>query len=67
MDDIAADQPFDGYGLDSLDVIHITRSLEERLETKLPATLLYDYDTIDALAEALLRLQAQGGLHDQRP
>ena len=46
-------QPFVSYGLDSARATVLAGDLETLLSTKLPPTLVYDYPTIQALAEHL--------------
>ncbi|NJL82099.1 MAG: acyl carrier protein [Chloroflexaceae bacterium] len=45
--------PFDRYGLDSSAAVGLTGDLEDWLERKLDPTLLYDYPTVEALAQHL--------------
>jgi acyl carrier protein len=45
--------PFDRYGLDSSVAVGMTGDLENWLGTKLDPTLLYDYPTIESLAQHL--------------
>jgi acyl transferase domain-containing protein/acyl carrier protein len=45
--------PFHDFGMTSSDAISLSGELEERLERRLPPTLLYDHPTIDALSAAL--------------
>lgn len=45
--------PFDRYGLDSSIAVGMTGDLEDWLERELDPTLLYDYPTIEALAQHL--------------
>ena len=45
--------PFDRYGLDSSAAVGMTGDLEEWLGSELDPTLMYDYPTIEALAEHL--------------
>ena len=45
--------PFDRYGLDSSAAITLTGDLEEWSGLELDPTLMYDYPTIDTLAEYL--------------
>ncbi|MER7794330.1 amino acid adenylation domain-containing protein, partial [Streptomyces sp. NPDC097640] len=49
---IAATEPFDHYGVDSLITLSVTRRLEERFGP-LPKTLLFEYVTVRELAEHL--------------
>ena len=48
--------PLHGLGLDSLMAVELRNSLRVSLECELPATLLFDYPTIDALTGYLTEL-----------
>lgn len=48
-------QPFATFGLDSIAAVGLAGELEDWLEIELPATILWDYPTIAALAEYLAR------------
>jgi acyl carrier protein len=52
-DDIDIREPFARYGLDSIQAVSITGELEEWLGRELPATLVWEYPNIDALATYL--------------
>jgi acyl carrier protein len=45
--------PFDRYGLDSSSAVGLTGDLEDWLQHELDPTLLYDYPTIEHLAQYL--------------
>jgi acyl carrier protein len=45
--------PFDRYGLDSHAIVGLSGDLEDWLKIELEPTLLYDYPTIEALANYL--------------
>ena len=45
--------PFERYGLDSSAAVGLTGDLEDWLGSELDPTLIYDYPTIEALAEHL--------------
>lgn len=45
--------PFDRYGLDSSIAVGMTGDLEDWLKKELDPTLLYDYPTIEVLAQHL--------------
>jgi acyl transferase domain-containing protein/acyl carrier protein len=51
--DVDPAAPFDTYGLGSAQAISLSGELEDRLGTTLSPTLLYEYPTIDELADAL--------------
>ena len=53
VDEVETTITFNRYGLDSAEVIGLTTDLEEWLGFKLEATLMYDYPTIEALAQHL--------------
>jgi acyl carrier protein len=44
-------KPLTNYGLDSIIAFTVVGDLEDYLEIELPATLLWDYPTIEAIAE----------------
>ncbi|KAK2944744.1 putative Long-chain-fatty-acid--AMP ligase FadD26 [Blattamonas nauphoetae] len=49
-DEIELTEPLTQYGLTSMGVISLTRSLSTFLNTKISPTMLYSYPTIDAIA-----------------
>lgn len=53
VDEVETTITFNRYGLDSEAAIGLTADLEEWLGSKLEATLMYDYPTIEALARHL--------------
>jgi acyl carrier protein len=72
--DVATDQPFTSYGLDSMSALTAGMEIEDHYGlTGLPADLLWDYPTVDALTDALWRIMhpqpamsaAGGGDHDR--
>ena len=52
-DDIEASEPFAVYGLGSADAVILAGNLERWLKRDLPATLLWDFPTIETLATHL--------------
>lgn len=52
-DEVNTAIPFDRYGLDSSAAVGMTGDLEDWLGTQLDPTLLYDYPTVEALAQHL--------------
>jgi acyl carrier protein len=50
-DEVDVDIPFDQYGLDSSAAVGMTGDLEDWLGQSFDATLLYDYPTIESLAQ----------------
>lgn len=53
VDQIDPAATFDSYGLASSDAVGLSGDLEDWLERRLSATILYQYTTIDALARHL--------------
>jgi acyl carrier protein len=52
-DDVDVETPFEGYGLDSAAAVAMTGDLEDWLQIELDPTLVYDYPTIEKLANHL--------------
>ena len=52
-DDVDAEMPFESYGLDSAAAVAMTGDLEDWLGHELEPTLVYDYPTIEKLANHL--------------
>ncbi|WP_311971675.1 acyl carrier protein [Pseudomonas baltica] len=50
---VATDRNLAEYGLDSITALTIAGDLEDELGIELPSTLLWDYPSIDALANYL--------------
>jgi acyl carrier protein len=50
---IDVDRPFAEYGLDSLAAVGVTGELEEWMNILVPATLLWDYPTVNEIARFL--------------
>ena len=48
---IGADQPLMAAGLDSLGATELQQGLADRVGLELPATLVFDYPTVNAIAE----------------
>jgi acyl carrier protein len=46
-------QPFERYGLDSLNALRLAVELEARIDRKLPTTALWDYPSIESLSKYL--------------
>jgi acyl carrier protein len=62
---IRPSQPLQELGLDSLMAVELRNALARSLETKLPATLLFDYPSIEALVDfvgAKLLLSTRSGM-----
>lgn len=51
--EIDTQTPFERYGLDSSALVVLSGDLQESLKCSLEPTLLYDYPTIEALADHL--------------
>lgn len=55
--DVATDQPFTAYGLDSMAALSIGMEIEDSCGlSDLPSGLLWDHPTVDSLTEALWSL-----------
>jgi acyl carrier protein len=55
--DVATDQPFTSYGLDSMAALVFAVEIEESFGlSDLPVNLLWDYPTVEALTGALWQL-----------
>ena len=52
-DDVDPDETFDSFGLASRDAVSLSGDLEDYLSRRLSPTLLYQYPTINKLAEHL--------------
>ena len=51
IDQVDADSPIENFGLGSKDVTGIVAELDAWLNLELPITLLYEHETIKALAD----------------
>jgi acyl carrier protein len=52
---VPSDKPLRSLGIDSLTMIELRKRLAKRTNTALPATLVFDYPTADAIARLLAR------------
>ncbi|MGH9141316.1 MAG: acyl carrier protein [Vicinamibacterales bacterium] len=52
-DTIDPRQPFERYGLDSLNALRLAVELEARIGRHIPTTALWDYPSIESLAKYL--------------
>ncbi len=52
-EEINIEEPFARYGLNSMTAVSLSADLEDWLKIKLPATLAWDYPTIEALSKCL--------------
>ena len=48
-------KPFDAYGLDSRAAVQVSGALEKVVERRLSPGILFDHETIDDLADHLMR------------
>lgn len=55
IEDIASDQPFTRFGVDSMEAINMACVLEMKLDRSLPATLIWEHPSLHQLAEHLAR------------
>lgn len=55
--------PFIDLGLDSMSAVTLTGTIEMALNIELPATLIWDYPDIDALAEFLVQTIREPATH----
>lgn len=53
-DSVPADRALRSLGIDSLTMVQLRKRLAKRLDTTLPATLVFDYPTAEAIAGLLL-------------
>lgn len=59
--ELATDQPFTSYGLDSMAALTVGMEIEDSCGlTDPPVDLLWDHPTVDSLAEALWALMNDG-------
>ncbi len=59
--DLSADRPLKEMGLDSLMAVELRNALGRRVSRPLPATLAFDYPTVDAITQYLLKEIANQG------
>ncbi len=59
-DTLDPNQKFTSYGLDSIVALSVSGDLEDLTQLELEPTLLWDYPTIDALAEYIVSELQQG-------
>ena len=52
---ISDDAPFADYGVDSIIGVNLVRTISEALQIELDATSLFEYSTVDQLAEYILK------------
>ncbi|MCA1643996.1 MAG: acyl carrier protein [Chloroflexi bacterium] len=55
ISDVDPTQPFAEHGVGSREALELSGALEEWLDVRLPATLAWDYPTIELLAEHLAK------------
>lgn len=56
VEELGLNEPFDTYGLDSLDSVTLAEDLSKKVEKPLPPTIAYDYPTIAELSKMLVGL-----------
>lgn len=66
-EDIDATARFETLGLDSATAVRVTMDLEDWLGRSVDPTMLYDYPTIEALADALARGEGGSAEGSARP
>ena len=54
-DEVDVTLPFEQYGLDSAEAVELSGDLEDWLGRNLNPTLLYNYPTVEALAQQIAR------------
>ena len=52
-DEVHVQEPFTNFGLNSIDAVSLSGDLEDYLNRPLPATLLWDFPTIETLSRHL--------------
>lgn len=52
-DEVHVQEPFTNFGLNSIDAVSLSGDLEDYLNRPLPATLLWDFPTIEMLSRHL--------------
>jgi 8-amino-7-oxononanoate synthase len=52
-DEVDVQEPFANFGLNSIDAVSLSGDLEDYLNRPLPATLLWDFPTIETLSSHL--------------
>lgn len=62
---IASDKTFSDYGVDSVMAVNLAQELEDWLKTPLEATLVWNFPTIQALANHLANELNESGFNDQ--
>jgi len=57
--DIPSDEPLMAAGLDSLGAVELHNALQESMGVELPSTLMFDYPSVDAIADFLHKRQSR--------
>jgi acyl carrier protein len=57
-DEVDVQEPFANFGLNSIDAVSLSGDLEDYLNRPLPATLLWDFPTIETLSLHLSAAEA---------
>jgi acyl carrier protein len=58
-EEVHVQEPFTNFGLNSIDAVSLSGDLEDYLNRSLPATLLWDFPTIEKLSRHLSHKEAQ--------
>jgi 8-amino-7-oxononanoate synthase len=58
-------QTFDNYGLDSLQAVSLSGDLENWLSTEISPTVVWDYPTVELLAQHLSKTYVNGQVQAQ--
>jgi len=53
VDDVDVTEPLASYGINSVDAVHLSGELEDWLGYEIPSSIIYQFPTIEALANHL--------------
>jgi acyl carrier protein len=62
LKDIASDQPFQDYGLDSISAMVLATRLEKKLKRQVQPQWLIDFSTVESLSEYLTAQDSEDSL-----